>query len=567
MTRTLQSLKGGDEYRNNVIYYDKMTTPFNLKDINIATFNDILDNFSEEERAEFTDEPGKQHYKLLAYYSTLFNNSVLIDIGTGGGKSALALSYNKTNTVISFDVVDMVQNQKVKTRDNIEFYLENLWLTMANGGDVDEVPNKWTYSILNAPFIFLNVEPHNGTMEYNFYRFLRSIDYGGILMCNNIWYFKEMRDNFWYKIPDKYRYDVTEYGHWSGTGIIDFQRDNASIYIPRQPTCDNWTLVTAYFDLTKTPDASPDIKARDQNYYLNTYGSSTLHLPYNLVIYCDAESREKIAKIRPEYLKDRTKYVVCTFEDFQMEVNGKTFTEFREQIKENRLKRPYKFDSRNTPSYLLFCMARYIMLKETTMKNPFRSTHFAWINICIERMGYKNLVYLNEALACNRDKFSCCYISYRTKIFINVFEWYFEQGLCSFCSGFFTGNGEYMYKFCDAMLKKTMEFFDKGYGHSDETFYPFVYYDNPENFEYYHGDYCQMITNYKYLHENPEAVIHMIVSISHEYNCFADCIKTCEYVIDSYVKGKCVLTDNDMHRLGEFIIKSKRRLALGHSAQ
>jgi predicted O-methyltransferase YrrM len=305
-----------------------MTTLFSLKNINFETFNDILDNFNPDERGEFIDEPGKQHYKLLAHYSCLFNNSVIIDIGTHHGKSALALSYNKTNTVISFDIVDTIENQKLKTRDNIEFYLENLWQ--------EEVRNKWTETILNAPFIFLDVDPHNGTMEYDFYLFLRSIDYGGILICDDIWYFKEMRDNFWYKIPDKYRHDVTEYGHWSGTGIIDFQKGNTPVNIPRQPSCDNWTLVTAYFDLTKTPDASPDIKARDQNYYLNTYGTSTLHLPYNLVIYCDVESRDKIAKIRPDYLKDRTHYVICNFEDFQMEVNGKTFTDFREQIKENR---------------------------------------------------------------------------------------------------------------------------------------------------------------------------------------------------------------------------------------
>jgi hypothetical protein len=29
-----------------------------------------------------------------------------------------------------------------------------------------------------------------------------------------------MRNNFWYKIEDQYKYDLTEYGHWSGTGIV-----------------------------------------------------------------------------------------------------------------------------------------------------------------------------------------------------------------------------------------------------------------------------------------------------------------------------------------------------------
>ena len=42
---------------------------------------------------------GKEHYKLLSYFSTLFNNSNILDIGTYSGCSALALSYNSTNTI------------------------------------------------------------------------------------------------------------------------------------------------------------------------------------------------------------------------------------------------------------------------------------------------------------------------------------------------------------------------------------------------------------------------------------------------------------------------------------
>ena len=31
-----------------------------------------------------------------------------------------------------------------------------------------------------------------------------------------------MQNNFWNKVEDKYKYDVTKYGHWSGTGFIIF---------------------------------------------------------------------------------------------------------------------------------------------------------------------------------------------------------------------------------------------------------------------------------------------------------------------------------------------------------
>jgi predicted O-methyltransferase YrrM len=207
------------KYENEILkkgqsFFHPSLNDINKIDLNVC-FHDILNEMNTNENEEMNGICGNEHYRLLAYYSTLFDNSILLDIGTHKGKSALALSYNKSNTVISFDIVDNVDNRRIKTKENIEYNLENLW-------DI-EIQNKWMETILNAPFIFLDVDPHNGTMEYYFYSFLKKINYKGILLCDDIWYFKEMRDNFWYKIPDKYRYDLTEYGHWSGTGIINFE--------------------------------------------------------------------------------------------------------------------------------------------------------------------------------------------------------------------------------------------------------------------------------------------------------------------------------------------------------
>ena len=120
--------------------------------------------------------------------------------------------------------------------------------------------------------------------------------------------------------------------------------------------------------------------------------------------------------MRPDELKDKTKYIVREFDDFQIIKNGitqnETFVEYRNKINKNRQEKPYHFDNRNTASYYLFCISRYIMLKEMIELNPFESTYFAWINFCIERMGYTNLIHLDEALSVHRDKFSTCYINY-----------------------------------------------------------------------------------------------------------------------------------------------------------
>jgi hypothetical protein len=48
-------------------------------------------------------------------------------------------------------------------------------------------------------------------------------------------------------------------------------------------------------------------------------------------------------------------------------------------------------------------MTRYTMLREVIDKNYFKSTHFCWINFCIERMGISNVYHLNDALSVYRN--------------------------------------------------------------------------------------------------------------------------------------------------------------------
>jgi hypothetical protein len=314
----------------------------------------------------------------------------------------------------------------------------------------------------------------------------------------------------------------------------------------------NWTLITAYFDLTKCPDASIEIKKRDMDYYLK-HMKSTMVLPYNMIIYCDEASFPKLYDLRPTGKK--TKYVIRNFDEF--EISGMPFSKLREKIKENRIQHPYQFDNRNTPSYYLFCMSRYIMLKEIMDENPYSSTHFAWINICIERMGKSNIAKLPEALALNRDKFSTCYIDYIPEAFVRNTGQYFQRGLCSMCSGFFTGNKEYMGVFCDLIIAKFVYYLDQGYGHSDETLYSPVYFDNPEIFQHYYGDYTEMITNYSRVYENPASPLRNFIQNSFRFGDNRKCFEACSVVWESFKEKKCQLTKEELEKLCYYYMLSQ----------
>jgi len=523
---------------------------------------------------EFYGKVGEQHYRLLAYLSTLVSNSVILDIGSHLGYSALSLSFQSTNVIHSFDIVDNVLTS-IKTRTNIKFHIADLF---------DPVGREaWKDLILSAAFIFLDVAPHYGSMEIELYRYLKEIGYTGFVVCDDIWYFKDMRDRFWYHIPLEEKYDLTIFGHWSGTGVYTFNTSSSLTHLFPKNDISNWTLVTGYFNLTKCPDASKEIKERDVNYYFS-HSISTLMLPYNLVIYCDEESLDEIQKIRPVWLKHKTHYYIYNFDtltfivpekgvfgeakcdksekeyNYKQKDNGRTFAEYRQIIQENRRRFPYKFDNRNTASYYLFCMSRYALMKRTIEDNPFGSTHFSWINFCIERMGFKNLVHLEEGLAVNRDKFSTCYINYIPETMINNTAEYFKWGRCSMCSGFFTGNAEYMYKVCDLIEDKFLHYLKLGYGHADEQLYSPVYFETPELFEHYYGDYQQMVTNYKYIYDAPEPPIHNFIKNSFKHGNYTKCFEACKFVFDSLCLKKCVVNKEYLDTLYYCLMECKRIL-------
>lgn len=159
----------------------------------------------------------KEHYRLLAALSDLFHDKILVDIGTFKGLSALSLAVNMQNKVITVNKENR-SNFLGKAIDDgfpIEIVLYNILKVREN--------EKLVEDIKKSSVILLDIT-HNGKDEKEFYEFLLEIDYKGILVADDI-YLKRNGDmlGFWKSIKEK-KYDLTEYGHWSGTGIVDFSK-------------------------------------------------------------------------------------------------------------------------------------------------------------------------------------------------------------------------------------------------------------------------------------------------------------------------------------------------------
>lgn len=149
----------------------------------------------------FYMDAGLEHYRLLAYISKLYNGVTLLDIGSYQGSSAIALSFNKKNKVISYDIEQQPEIGEINI-PNIKFIKGNVLK--------DDI---------TAPFILLDTY-HDGTFEQDFVDHLLKINYKGLVMFDDIHLNKEM-SNFWDGLKNE-KYDLTEIGHHSGTGIAIF---------------------------------------------------------------------------------------------------------------------------------------------------------------------------------------------------------------------------------------------------------------------------------------------------------------------------------------------------------
>jgi len=73
--------------------------------------------------------------------------------------------------------------------------------------------------LLDSPFIMLDTA-HNSSFAKRFYSFLKENDYKGLLFLDDI-YLNEPIRAFWKSIT-KPKEDVTNLGHWSGFGLVEF---------------------------------------------------------------------------------------------------------------------------------------------------------------------------------------------------------------------------------------------------------------------------------------------------------------------------------------------------------
>ena len=150
---------------------------------------------------------GQSEYRLYAWLSTQFNNTTILDVGTRTGGSALALSFNETNNVMSYDLQEQGASSGI-SKDNIQF-------------NIKDFRNDDTLDFDNISIIMIDVDPHDGTAEEEMFLFLEEKGWKGIVLLDDIGPQWPEIEDFWNRITFP-KINVTEIGHMSGTGLVNF---------------------------------------------------------------------------------------------------------------------------------------------------------------------------------------------------------------------------------------------------------------------------------------------------------------------------------------------------------
>jgi predicted O-methyltransferase YrrM len=177
----------------------------------------------------FLGAAGTEPYKLLAWLAQQIpSGEKIADLGTLHGASAAALAINPEVQVVTYDIKDnrldsIKKLAQPKIGDGVFEYPFGFNIKFVCGNALDHVDD-----FADAMLVHLDIDPHDGAQERILLDRLIDHRFRGLLICDDIhlnagmkrfWSLACGETSYW---SDFHAYDLTKWGHWSGTGAIAF---------------------------------------------------------------------------------------------------------------------------------------------------------------------------------------------------------------------------------------------------------------------------------------------------------------------------------------------------------
>jgi predicted O-methyltransferase YrrM len=163
--------------------------------------------------------PG-EHYKLLTALVSVLAPETVVEIGTATGMSALAMKSTlpQGGKITTFDLLPWRKHPETVLRD--EDFADG---RLEQRPDDLSTPTGWRANaelLRRADLIFVDAK-HDGAQERDFVRGFEEVGLanGPIVLFDDIRVWGMLA--FWQEV-DRPKLDLTSFGHWSGTGLVDY---------------------------------------------------------------------------------------------------------------------------------------------------------------------------------------------------------------------------------------------------------------------------------------------------------------------------------------------------------
>lgn len=178
-----------------------------IADVMATDLSALVDRVTEDWAVDFLTKPVGEQYKLCAYLARLFPGRLIVEGGTAEGTSAIAFA-SAGNPVVTCDPVD-------RRRWDFEGLSVDYRQCGINDPQIREASRSAAIVLLDAD--------HFAVEERRFYNWLKSIDWRGLLVIDDICNpgSRHPMRRFWESI-ELPKHELTTWCHHSGTGLVDF---------------------------------------------------------------------------------------------------------------------------------------------------------------------------------------------------------------------------------------------------------------------------------------------------------------------------------------------------------
>tara|TARA_B100000900_G_scaffold84991_1_gene68782 strand:+ start:543 stop:1388 length:846 start_codon:yes stop_codon:yes gene_type:complete len=163
--------------------------------------------------------PG-EHYRLLAAICEVENLNQITEIGTGSGIACKVILNNSNAKINTVDIIPWDESNSHLTIS--EFQDQRITQIIADLSS-KKTFEEYSYLFTEPDLIFLDAGK-DGIFEDTFLKNLSEVELSNknrLLLIDDIKYFTMYK--VWKKIQSP-KLDLSSFGHWSGTGIVDISR-------------------------------------------------------------------------------------------------------------------------------------------------------------------------------------------------------------------------------------------------------------------------------------------------------------------------------------------------------